>query len=455
MKNALKMLVPGVGVAIIISAFIFGTWIRYSNLSHVGFRFDIITTQYTWGKAVAERGFSDFWKNYDDYFDYLPGALYLDTAVYIASTPFGGSEEVFALLLKSVNWVSELVFVALVFITARKMGRRSYLSSGLLAGLAYVLPSFWFVSAIWGQIDSLVVVLSLIALMLLVQQDSTTNTFYKQSSWWSGILFGLALWIKMQPVLVLPVFVLIFIIKKNRKATKNFTAGFLMSTGVLLIAPLLLNPARLGYVIGAPFFRESVVSRSAVTFWTFIGTTRQDFLNEEFHPETIYRIIALLGLSLYAVFSMGAVVLVYRPSIRAVLARIPRISDMLGTLLKKEVAVPGIFIVATISTIAYFEFMVKMYERYLHFGTMLAMLTLAMLRDRISVVLWLCGVVLLNLGNFLNLLGVYTWWGYEHPAWLIQWYISVRFNQDTVSALMTLSALVLFLFVAKRFSRDS
>jgi len=447
-----KTLLQSICIATIISALLFGTWIRYSNLFHVGFRFDIITTQYTWGKSVAERGFVDFWKNYNDYFDYLPGAVYLDTSVYYISTLFGGSEEAFALVLKSLNWIVEIIFVGLVYMLAKRVGKYSTLTSGLLAALAYTLPSYWFISNVWGQIDSVVVVLSIVALLLLLRPHKTLSPFYTTPSVWSGILFGAALWIKMQPILVLPVFILLLIDQRNKEITRNVLIGFLFSTVVMLAVPFMVNPERLGYVIGAPFTRESVVSRSAATFWTFIGTTRQDFLNEEFHPNTVYRTISLLGLLLYAAFSFSAVFMMFKPRVKQALERLPHIPDVLATMFKREAGIQGVFIIATISTVAYFEFMVKMYERYLHFGTMLAMLTLALLTDWKSRMIWFIGVVMLNIGNFLNLLGVYTWWNYHEPIWLTHWYQSLAFNQEFVSAMLTLGGLLLFFLVAKRFS---
>lgn len=253
---------------------------------------------------------------------------------------------------------------------------------------------------------------------------------------------------------MLPIFILLFITLRNKTVTRDALIGLILSTVLMLIVPFIVNPGRLGYVIGAPFTRDHVISRSAITFWTFIGTTRQDFLNEEFHPEAVYRVVSLLGLALYAVVSFGAVFLVYRPHIKQALEHIPRFSAVMANIFKRDVGMRGIFIVATISTVAYFEFMVKMYERYLHFGTMLAMLTLALLIDRKSRVMWSIGVIALNIGNFLNLLGVYTWWDYQAPAWLTDWYQSLTFNQETLSAILTLSGLFLFLLVAKRFSRE-
>ncbi len=451
----IRRFLPSFFYAGFIAALVFGIWIRLSNFGHTGFYFDVITTQYTWGKAVFDMGFISFWRDYSGYFDYLPGALYLDTIVYAISQLWGGSEQAFAFVLKVINSMSEVVFAGLVFYVARSIGAFSKQHAFALATCAFVLPSFWFVSAIWGQIDSIVVTMTLIALTFFFRADAVKSSTHRAYYiFGSGVLFATAFWIKMQPIIVLPATILLFLSHRNMpQKIRFFVMGGIIATLVIVVAPLLVNPHRLGYVITTPFTRDNIVSRSASTFWTLTDISKHAYFNEKYHQEVAFLVISLSGAALYAFCSLLPVFVLYRINIKQIFVKTRSFSRILRALIPRPLTYTEFMLIASVSAIAYFEFMVKMYERYLHFGTMLSVIALAALgRWKYSPV-WLLGVMLLNLGNVLNLLNVYVWWGYTKPEWLIHWYQSLNFDKDTASSVLTLGAMFMCMLLVFAYSR--
>lgn len=56
--------------------FVFGFLIRFQNLFNMGSYYYLVVTEYEWDKNSYEIGFFNFWRDYKEYLDYLPGSIY-------------------------------------------------------------------------------------------------------------------------------------------------------------------------------------------------------------------------------------------------------------------------------------------------------------------------------------------------------------------------------------------
>ena len=438
----------------ILGAGIFGTFVRWQNLFHTGFVFDTVYTQYTWGKAAVEMGFVDFWKFYTDYLDYLPGAIYFDMAVYTLSSYWNSSAETFVTVLKAINWLIEIALSILVVLFARKHLR---IAHAVALGLViYVLPSVWFISGVWGQIDTLVALLSAMSVILLAY-STTSNTTNKTVllSLCAGVMYGVAVWVKMQPVLLVPVIVLFFISLRNKYIILPYSLGLVAASVAIMLVPFQISPLRTMYVVSAPFWREQVISRSAASFWTLLNITEQDFFNKQFHSDMAYTIISRAGLFLYALFSYLGVLIALRDSSHSIIHLLRSPVTVIQSVLAKPLTILQLLFITTISTSAYFQFMPKMYARYLLISIVFAVFLVALERNNKKRTGYFLGLILMSLGNFINVVGVYDWWGYTHPGWLISFFNWIPVHTNTLSSLGTLGGLFVILWAGSVFKKTA
>jgi|688.fasta_scaffold127204_3 hypothetical protein len=228
---------PAIIKTLFILAFLVGSGVRILGLFNLGLYFDMIYTQYTWGKTAFEMGLFGFWQNYpmSKHFDYPQLSLLYEFLIVSLMSLFGKSDErTFVGIVKIVNWAVDLLIPISILWLGQKFNPKNkqniQLSFGL-AGLSYVLPSIWFVSGIWGQNDSFVVLVTLGCLGLLFSQknwklESTTSQktisnidkiWYKNLAFWSGVLFAFGFWVKQQPILLVPILGLYFVYNKTWK----------------------------------------------------------------------------------------------------------------------------------------------------------------------------------------------------------------------------------------------
>lgn len=252
----------------------FGSLVRFRGLFELGYYFDMVETQYTWGKFAHNMGgFWIFWRDYPMYqhFDYPIISLIYENFLYLLSLPFGGTQEVFVSILKCVNWLVDIILILFLYhiwqINKNKDSENTDQQNSvkqifLLLSLVYILPSIWFVSAIWGQNDTLIVLLSLACVWILftkekeqkLEQDlsnpknnlnssskqeyiskisknsnlpqklkivtnhgqtSFLGTIFLDKYFLAGSFFAISFLVKLQPVLILPIIFLYFFLQKT------------------------------------------------------------------------------------------------------------------------------------------------------------------------------------------------------------------------------------------------
>jgi hypothetical protein len=243
----------------LIAAVIIGSSVRFLGLFNLGLYFDMIYTQYTWGKSAFDMGLFEFWKSYPmaKHFDYPQLSLVYEFLIASTMFLFGKSDErTFVAIIKLVNWSVDLLIPISILWLGQKFNPKNQKNSQLtfgLAALSYVLPSIWFVSGIWGQNDSFVVLVTLGCLLLLFgQRDwklsnsisekvalNMGKVWYKNLAFWSGILFAFGFWVKQQPILLIPILGLYFVYNKTWKD---------LATGFFWFLPFLVALAGFGSI---------------------------------------------------------------------------------------------------------------------------------------------------------------------------------------------------------------
>ncbi len=233
--------------AIFFSSIFLGSLVRFFGLFNTGFYFDMVETQYTWGRESFEMGgFLIFWRDYpiNLHFDYPIFSLIYENILYILSYPFGGTKEVFVAYIKIVNWIVEILLIFFISLIGKNLGHLNNNQNIILASFLYLVPSLWFVSGIWGQNDTLITIFAFVVVFLLwlrqegwlfsyrepkltkIKKSFEKNQeeeifreypFYKDPAFISGLAMAIGVFIKPQPILILPIVILYFFRNKTWK----------------------------------------------------------------------------------------------------------------------------------------------------------------------------------------------------------------------------------------------
>lgn len=444
--NAIKVLI----VLLLVGG---GTLIRGQNLFHSGFYFDTVTCFHAWGQAALDMGFTNFWANYNEYFDYLPGAVSLLMAVKWVALWFGESAAVFVGVLKMLNWGFDLLFIGLVAGLMARFQRRSFIDLALVSSFVYLLPSFWFVSTVWGQIDGMVVVMSIMALTMLFLAMKTS--LYRSIGWaiFAGGLIAISFWIKMQAILFIPSILLVLLSFRRIDVFKYYSLSGFVTTLLIAIVPLNANAIRFFANLAQPFLRENTVSRSADTLWTLLGLQKRTSDYVFVINEQGYLTIGMLALILFGLVGLYALTPFLSLRINKLRAGFKNIFQ---DLLPRKVSLFEVYLFTTLITLSYFVLMPRMYERYLMAATMSIWFAFATAKTRI-VQRWLfvLGTVL-SVGHFVNLIMVYNWWQPDAtPSWVGEIVNAFQFDANNFAALLNVGVMVVLLLKYREFISPS
>jgi dolichyl-phosphate-mannose-protein mannosyltransferase len=405
--------------------------VRWLNLFNLGFSYDT-NLFFLWGSVPLQQGFANFWRDYTELFDYLPGSVYLFMLISWIAQVAELNHTNFVVILKIFNWIFEIGFSLIVYYVSRRYGGSSRVTSLILAVLTYCLPAFWFVSNVWGQIDTPVVVLSIISVILIYRAvEAKSIEQQNKYAFLSGVTFAIGFWIKMQLILLLPIMALFHLTWRNRDVLVRQLLGAGLVSLVVIAIPLVVNPWRLVEVMLVPFTRSEVVSRSAYSLWRLIGTSNNS------HDDLIK--IGAWGISI-SLAALGSFIALNVLSLGSY-------SRAWGGTIQKMRKIRMSFwdfvYLATIQTTSFFLLVTKMHERYLHFGAMLVILCVAAWGARKGFYGWVMLAVTLNFVYFLNLIGSYYSNGYRDPAWVGDIVQIFQFDMGRLAALLGIICLIL------------
>lgn len=156
------------------------------------------------------------------YNSYPPLAIYIEE-ITIKLQDF--TQIPFYILIKVWSNLADLVICLLVYLFLIKAGTKK-LHAVIWSLVFFLNPVSIIISAAHGQIDSIPTLLVILSAFFLMFKKKLTYTLL------SGLLFGLAVSIKLNPLILLPFF-LIYIIKKSR-----FINSLLF--GLMAILPLII-----------------------------------------------------------------------------------------------------------------------------------------------------------------------------------------------------------------------
>ncbi len=412
-----------------ISLIILGSFFRIYHLFFTGYFFDIIETQYVWGKAASELGILNFWKNYDGFFDYMPLSVVLEYLIYNLSRIFGDTQFYFNFLLKTLNLVTDIFISGIIFYLPKLIKVKTITKENrlLVSSIFYLVPSVWFVSNVWGQNDSLVVLLGLISMILLFVKNPTKERDF--NAFLSGGILSISFWVKQQAILFVPVIYLYLLLNKEYKKLLNFTVGIIIST-ILSIAPFwLVNSERTIFVLQTVSNRQANTTNGANNFWMAIkkiGDSNEIILGG-LSIEHISKILLVIS-GILSVF-------IFYKNFNKIKSSTTQLFENLIYLL-------------LLINYSYFTFATKVHSRYLHIAIICSFLLLVF-KKNFHNKLFIFTVFLANLGYFINQLIVFNSYDKNvEPKWVGNFFI----NQDTqtliiISSWLIISSFALFIWI--------
>lgn len=178
----------------------------------------------SWAIAAA-KGFHNFYID-NEVLHYPPLYIYI---LSLIGKLMGGGRWLDIILLKLPSIFADLGTAWLLFhFSKRYMSRKMGL---LVAGFYLFNPAVWLNSTIWGQIDSLLTIFILAALIMLVNGRIVV----------SAVLFAAAVLLKPQGIIFLPLLLFELI---RKKSLRDFVLAFLCSIAVtaMLVLPFSGDP---------------------------------------------------------------------------------------------------------------------------------------------------------------------------------------------------------------------
>lgn len=381
--------------------FVLGLIIRIFGFGFLGFKYDTLISFYSWAEQAKRLGLVGFWLSpYQFTKDYPP----LGILLYQSFNFFCNSSRCFVLNFKIFNSIIDFVLATYVVFFIPNL--KSFYKKTLFV-LIFLNPSLIFISAYWGQYDSLLVLLVFISARYL-----SSNKFFL-----SAVIFALGVCVKPSPLIFLP---FMFFYATVNKGLKSFIVGLvLLGTSVNGIF-FVYNPLLTLKVFFAQFYRTSIPTNGAANFWSIFYnweiTGAKNLYNLNFNPE-FFSILFFSASLIYFLI----------------------IFTKLGFF--KKITFLHILEIFVVINFLVFFFLTKMHSRYGHFTLVYSLVVSAYLDNfkyKNSIVYYIF-TVFFNVVYFINQLVVYYYW---YPAFNL-----TIFPSNFLSILGLGNVLCLFLLI--------
>jgi len=230
-----------VRIGLVVLLFV-GFILRLCFITNDGFKNDVSSFE-GWALTLAEHSFSQFYSK-AGFADYPPGYFYILAAVGALWESFfkhfDTSYNALKILVKLPAIIADLLVGLLLFRIVRRFASERW---ALGAAALYVLnPAVIFISATWGQVDSISGGLALLAIYLLLRSQDSERT----EAWFIGgawVALGYSILIKPQAAILIPLLVAFaFVGLAERRPAR------LMATGYGIVAAL-----GLAFLLSLPF----------------------------------------------------------------------------------------------------------------------------------------------------------------------------------------------------------
>jgi len=326
-----------------------------------------------WSTNLVERGFNKF---YLDWSDYFPGYLYI---LWLLGKLRGFLPN--EILYKLPAIFSDILSGFLMYKIAKKHVDEK--KSLIVSSLFLFNPAVFSNSSLWGQVDSIVILFSLLSLYS-----------FERSKFLSAIFLALGTLVKPQTAFLLPVFLYLIFKSKNKipDCCKFVLTGLLVF--VLGFIPFSIsNTSFFNFVLDRFLISANqypYTSVNAFNFWGIFGFWKPD---AEFFP------LSILGILIFVLMSL-----------------IP--------FLKKKTSEGEKYIFSALLFLNSFMFLTRTHERHLLPALALVCLTMIFIPNSLIV------YVLLSLSYVANMAYSYVWITYDYqelfPRFLILAFILVN-----------------------------
>ncbi|MCL4416699.1 MAG: hypothetical protein M1365_08405 [Actinobacteria bacterium] len=338
-----------------------GLLIRLMLMFLPGFKIDV-GDWFAWSIRLSHFNFGQFYSK-DIFTDYTPGYLYVLSVLGFLKNLFRLPDNIFYLVLKMPAIISDLIIGLILYKEIKNLSPKL----ALFASFLFLFnPAIIFNSAIWGQIDSILALFMLIAIVGLNRNNLIL----------SSISFSLALIVKPQAIALAPLFIIFLI--------RNFSLFNLLK---LLVPGFVLI-----FILTFPFFPNNTLinlaqhifntadeypytSLNAYNLWGTVGFWQFD---SKLWNGLSYKNLGYLLLSGYWI------IIIY-------------------FYLKKKLS---IFAAAALAALAFFFLPTRVHERYLYPAITFLILVTAYLKNRLLIIL----TGALSILHFFNLYYVYVYY---------------------------------------------
>lgn len=356
---------------------------------------------------LSQFNFADFYSP-DVFTDYTPGYLYILSFLGFLKNSLAIGDNYYFLVLKIPALISDILIGLIIYKEiAKSFSRKTAL---LAAGIMLFNPVTLFNSAVWGQIDSVLTLFMLLAVIKI--QD------HKLSS--SLIFFSLAVLIKPQAAAIAPLYFLSLLTKFK----------------LVNLIKILFIPIAVAFILSVPFFPEQTLinlgkhilntaaqypytSLNAYNFWGAVGFWIKDY--------TIWTGLAYRYWGYIFLFAYWTITFFFY--------------------FRKKLS---FFALAALGTLAFFFLPTKVHERYLYPAIIFLILLLPFYKTRL--LLFLIGV--LSLLHFLNLYYVYVYYNeiyFKMPKMLFNFPVFnfLTLNAKNLSILSTIIFILISIVIIK------
>ena len=368
-----------------------GLVVRLFFINNEGFKTDV-STYAAWAIGLSEHSFAAFYSTIG-FADYPPGYFYILAAVgRIWHLFFAAHDRSFAVLRDFVKLPAILADLGVGVLLYAVVRRFSSAGFALAAAALYLLnPATIYVSALWGQVDSISGGLALLAIYALLRSEDEAPQTRAHLGWivFAWLSFGYSLLIKPQAAVLLPLLVAFAFVDPQRRRARVI-AGAIGVGAAILLALLLTEPfhpsnpvAAFGWLMDRYAYGANVYpynSVNAFNLWAIRGLLwvpdTQPILGLQQYLWGVLLVVAAVGLIVW----------------RYLQAR------------TSQALLEG----CAIATLAFFVLATRMHERYLFNGLLFTIACLPFARRYLWGTIALSVVLLANLIYSLEYLHVVT-----------------------------------------------
>lgn len=366
-----------------------------------GFKIDM-GDWYAWALRLSNFKFESFYSK-DVFTDYTPGYLYILSFLGFLKNFLSITDGAFNYLLKIPAIIAELIIGILIYHQRGKIISDKF--ALVVSAFIILNPALIFNSSIWGQVDSILTLFMLLAIIFLSRGKFILSSFF----------FGIALIIKPQAVALIPLYALFLARNLN---IKNIIKIIIPSLLIIFLLSLpffpnqtLINLA--GHILSTAnqYFYTSL---NAYNFWGIIGFWINDGLSWN---SISYQVWGYIMLAVYWII----IAFFY---------------------IHKKISLAA---VSTLAALGFFFLPTRVHERYLYPAIIFLILLLTKVKSRLIFAL----IAILSLFHLLNLYYVYVYYNELYFGMNKILYNSFLYTLVAgASKILSLASIILFVLIS-------